>query len=85
MVKVYLPDLGENVEKATVSYWYFEEGAAVTEGQDIVEVVTDKATFNVPAPITGTLVEIAAHEGDNIVPGETLGIIEEESSTAEQE
>ena len=79
MVKVLLPELGENIEKATISYWHCEEGASVTEGDDIVEVATDKATFNVPAPCSGTLLEIMVHEGDVIGVGETLAVIEEDT------
>ncbi len=79
MIHVYLPDLGENVTKATISYWYFESGAAVTEGSDLVEVATDKATFNVPAPCSGILIEITAHEGDVVRPGAVLATIEEDT------
>lgn len=83
MIKVYLPQLGENITKATISYWYFEEGSGVVEGNDIVEIATDKATFNVPAPCTGTLVEIVAHEGDEVQVGEVLGMIEEDTVLGE--
>ena len=78
MVKVYLPALGENITKVTVSYWYFEDGAAVIEGNDLVEIVTDKATFNVPSPCSGVLVEIMAHEGDVCEVGDVLAVIEKE-------
>jgi pyruvate dehydrogenase E2 component (dihydrolipoamide acetyltransferase) len=78
MVKVYLPALGENIVKATVSYWYFEEGAPVIEGNDLVEIATDKATFNVPSPCSGILVEIMAHEGDVCEVGEVLAVIEKD-------
>jgi pyruvate/2-oxoglutarate dehydrogenase complex dihydrolipoamide acyltransferase (E2) component len=83
MIKVYLPELGENITKATISYWYFEDGAAVVEGNDLVEVATDKATFNVPAPCSGTLVEIMAHEGDTVEVGEVLAMIEEDAGVEE--
>ena len=85
MVKVYLPELGENITKATVSFWYFEEGASVVEGNDLVEMATDKATFNVPAPCSGTMVEILAHEGDVIEVGEVLDSIEEDTVSEEKE
>ncbi|MDD5019516.1 MAG: lipoyl domain-containing protein [Candidatus Omnitrophica bacterium] len=87
MVKVFLPNLGEGITKATVSYWYAEEGAAVVEGAELVEVSTDKATFNVPAPCSGTLMGIAAHEGDMIEVGAVLATIEEDtvSESGEQE
>jgi len=85
MIHVYLPDMGENITKATVSYWYFESGAAVTEGSDLVEVATDKATFNVPAPCSGTLIEISAHEGDVVHSGDVLAAIEEDAAAEEEE
>jgi len=77
MIKVVLPKLGEGVEKATVSYWYFQEGDKVKEKDDLVELVTDKATFNLPSPATGVLSEIIFHEGDAVNIGDTLAILEE--------
>lgn len=77
MTKVVLPDLGENASKATVSYWYYQEGEEITEGSDLVEMTTDKAAFNVPAPCSGTLTEIIAHEGDEIEAGEVLAVVQE--------
>lgn len=77
MTKVVLPELGEGIEKATLSYWYFKVGEKVNEKDDLVEVTTDKATFNLPSPCTGTLSEIFFQEGDSVNVGETLGIIDE--------
>jgi pyruvate dehydrogenase E2 component (dihydrolipoamide acetyltransferase) len=78
MTKVVLPELGEGIDKATVSYWYFQEGEKVNEKDDLVELTTDKATFNLPSPCTGTLSEIFFREGDTVHVGETLGVIEEQ-------
>lgn len=78
MTKVVLPELGENIEKATVSYWFVKEGQKVKEKDDLVELTTDKATFNLPSPCTGTLSEIIFHEGETVNIGEVLGVIEEE-------
>ncbi|MCX5703769.1 MAG: hypothetical protein NT066_04680 [Candidatus Omnitrophica bacterium] len=77
MTKVVLPELGEGITKATVSYWYFKEGEKVSEKDDLVELTTDKATFNLPSPSTGRVSEIFFHEGDSVNVGETLAIIEE--------
>jgi pyruvate dehydrogenase E2 component (dihydrolipoamide acetyltransferase) len=75
MTKVVLPELGEGIEKATVSYWYFKEGEKVNEKDDLVELTTDKATFNLPTPCSGTLSEIFFREGDAVNVGEVLAII----------
>ena len=79
MYEVKLPDLGEDAgNEATVSVWYFEEGDHVGEGDDLVEMTTDKATFAVPSPKAGILAEILANEGDVIASGEVLAILEVE-------
>jgi len=77
MVRVILPDLGEGITKATVSYWYYKQGEKVTEKDDLVELVTDKATFNLPSPCTGMVTQILHTEGDTVNSGELLAIIEE--------
>jgi len=76
MTKVVLPELGSGVTKATVSYWFFKPGEAVKEKDDLVELCTDKATFNVPAPCAGTLAQILIAEGVVANVGDTLGEIE---------
>jgi len=74
-----LPELGEGIEGANVTYWYFKEGAGVKEGEDLVELATDKATFNLPSPCSGTLKQILLNEGEAVKVGEVLAIIEESS------
>lgn len=77
MIKVHLPELGEGITKATVSYWYFQPGEKVNEKDELVELATDKATFNLPSPATGILSEVFVNEGDTINVGEVLAIINE--------
>jgi pyruvate dehydrogenase E2 component (dihydrolipoamide acetyltransferase) len=78
MIKVVLPELGEGIEKATLSYWYFQEGEKVKEKDDLVELTTDKATFNLPAPCSGTIIEIFFREGDTVNVGDALAAIEDQ-------
>ena len=76
--EVRVPDMGEEAEdKATVSYWKVEEGDEVEEEGDLVEVTTDKGAFVIPSPVAGTVVEICVEEGDVVVVGDLLAIIEE--------
>lgn len=77
MTKIALPELGEGIEKATVSYWYFKTGDHVNEKDDLVELTTDKATFNLPSPCSGVIVEIFFNEGDAVDIGGVLAIIDE--------
>lgn len=77
MTKIVLPELGEGINKATVSYWYFKQGDRVNEKDDLVEITTDKSTFNLPSPATGVLSQVIFVEGDSVSIGDVLGIIEE--------
>ncbi len=72
-----LPDLGmETGEEITISFWHIEENEEFEEGDDILEVFTDKANFNITAPNTGKLIGILAQEGDAITVGDVIAIIE---------
>lgn len=75
MAQVVLPELGEGIEKATVSYWHFEVGQEVKEGDEIVEMATDKAVFNVPSTASGVLKEKLVQDGDEVKVGQALADI----------
>jgi pyruvate/2-oxoglutarate dehydrogenase complex dihydrolipoamide acyltransferase (E2) component len=77
MKDVIIPPLGENITKATVSYWYVKVGDKVKEKDDLVEVATDKATFNVPSPCSGVIAEIVVAEGDTAAVGAVVARIKE--------
>ena len=76
MAELKLPELAEGVNEAVVSFWHFKEGDSIKEGDEIVEMATDKAVFNVPCKISGVLKKIAAKEGDTVKVGETLAVVE---------
>ena len=76
MSNIVFPDLGQGIEKAIVACWHFKVGDKVCQGDDIVELVTDKASFNVPATVTGVLKEILFQEGENVHKGAILASIE---------
>lgn len=75
--EVKLPSLGDDAgDVATVSYWLVEEGDNVKEGEDIVELTTDKAAFSLPAPKSGVLTEKLVQEGDEVSVGDVLCVLE---------
>jgi 2-oxoisovalerate dehydrogenase E2 component (dihydrolipoyl transacylase) len=76
-IEVKLPTLGDDAtDEATISYWLVEEGETVKEGDDLVEMTTDKAAFSLPAPQTGTLLEKIVEEGEEVAVGDVICIIE---------
>ncbi len=67
-----LPEIGEGVYEAELIRWLIEPGATVKRGQALAEVMTDKATMEVPAPFLGTVVSLRAQPGQPIKVGEVL-------------
>ena len=63
MIEFRLPEIGEGVVEGEIVTWLKEPGDAVEANEALVEVMTDKATIEVPAPTAGTLVEIKAEVG----------------------
>jgi 2-oxoisovalerate dehydrogenase E2 component (dihydrolipoyl transacylase) len=67
-----MPDLGEGTVDAEIVAWHTKPGDAVTEDQLIVEVMTDKAAVEVPAPVSGRVVSITGAPGDKVAVGSPL-------------
>ncbi|MEK7467708.1 MAG: dihydrolipoamide acetyltransferase family protein [Planctomycetota bacterium] len=71
-----LPDIGEGIHEGEVVKWLVKEGDAVKEDQPIVQVMTDKATVEIPSPTTGRIGKIMAAEGKVALVGSVLVTIE---------
>jgi pyruvate/2-oxoglutarate dehydrogenase complex dihydrolipoamide acyltransferase (E2) component len=67
-----LPELGEGVYEAELVSWLVKAGDAVKRGQNLVEVLTDKATMEVPSPFAGTITELHAEPGQRIKVGDVV-------------
>ena len=70
--QVTLPDVGDNIEKGTVVTILVGVGDAVSEGQPVIELETDKAVVEVPANASGTVQSVAVKIGDTIPVGGTI-------------
>ena len=76
-VEIRLPELGEDgPEEATISFFMVSEGESVEEEQEVAEVLTDKATFNVVSPANGKVKQIMVEEDACVKVGQVLAIIE---------
>ena len=74
-----LPDIGEGLGEGEVVRWLVEPGAVVRADQIMVEVETDKAVVEIPAPVSGVLKTIGGGPGDVIAVGKLLAVIETEA------
>jgi pyruvate dehydrogenase E2 component (dihydrolipoamide acetyltransferase) len=71
-----LPDIGEGVTEGEIVNWLVQEGDAVAENQEMVEVMTDKATVTIGAPKAGKVSERRYKVGDTVPVGEILIVID---------
>src|ERR1035438_9417989 len=71
-----MPDLGEGTVDAEIVAWHTKPGDSVSEDQLIVEVMTDKAAVEVPAPVSGRVVSISGAPGDKVAVGSPLIVFE---------
>ena len=85
MIDVVMPQLGESVAEGTVTKWLVKEGDLVKREQPLLEVATDKADTEVPAPAAGRVVQIAAAEGAVIPKHGLLCRIDESDSASAAE
>jgi 2-oxoglutarate dehydrogenase E2 component (dihydrolipoamide succinyltransferase) len=79
VVDVVVPSAGESVTEAGVGEWFKSVGDFVKADEALVELETDKAAQEVPAPVSGTIVEIVAEQGANVEVGALLARIREGS------
>ena len=71
------PDVGEGIHEGEIVRWLVKEGDQVRPDQPLVEVETDKAVVEIPAPRAGTILRVAVGEGEKIQVGEVLVVIGE--------
>ena len=83
--EIHVPELGESVADATVGRWLKREGDAVSAGDALVELETDKINFEVEAEHDGVLESITKAEGDTVTVGEVIGSLGEGNGAAPQQ
>ncbi|MGH2757368.1 MAG: dihydrolipoamide acetyltransferase family protein, partial [Actinomycetota bacterium] len=79
MAEFKLPDLGEGVTEDEVDRWLVAEGDAIAEDDPLVELITDKATAEVPSPFAGVVSKIHVSAGEIVPVGTVLVTIDSDS------
>ena len=77
-----LPDLGEGMTEAEIDRWLVKEGDVVAEDDPLVELITDKATAEIPSPYAGTVTKIHAEAGAVVPVGAVLISISDASQSS---
>jgi pyruvate/2-oxoglutarate dehydrogenase complex dihydrolipoamide acyltransferase (E2) component len=74
-MNVLMPQLGETVAEGTIAAWHKKVGDTVEKDEIILDVETDKAATEVPAPEAGVITAINVEEGQTVDVGVILAVI----------
>ncbi|CAB4875681.1 unannotated protein [freshwater metagenome] len=72
IIDIVTPGAGESVTEGTLLEWHVEVGAAIGDGDTIVEISTDKVDVELPAPAAGVITELLAAEGETVTVGQVI-------------
>ena len=81
---VKVPDIGEGIAEVELVEWRVRPGDSVAADQPLADVMTDKATVEIPSPVAGKVVEARGNAGDKLAVGSDLLRLETETGTTEQ-
>ena len=76
-VELKIPAVGESITEVVIGAWRKSVGDKVEKDEDLVELETDKATFDLPAPVAGVITQILKKAGETATIGDVIGSIDE--------
>ncbi|MCA9082514.1 MAG: 2-oxoglutarate dehydrogenase complex dihydrolipoyllysine-residue succinyltransferase [Planctomycetaceae bacterium] len=76
-VEIRVPSVGESISEVFIGEWYVDEGGSVAADDNVVGLETDKATFEVPAPVSGKVTRILKAAGETAEVGEVIAYMAE--------
>lgn len=83
MAEIKVPELAESITEGTIAQWVKKVGDRVEKGEFIVELETDKVNAEIISEEAGVLTQILAQEGDTVLVGQTIAIVEPVEGGAE--
>ncbi len=83
-IELKVPAVGESITEVLLVRWFKKVGQPVQKDEPLVEIETDKATFELPAPVAGALSRIVKGDGQTAEVGEVVGFMEEGAAAAEK-
>ncbi len=81
--QLIVPSAGESIQEVQIGQWLKKTGQWVEQDEPVVELETDKASLEIPAPVSGVLEKILKQEGDAADVGEAIAIINDEKQPAD--
>jgi 2-oxoglutarate dehydrogenase E2 component (dihydrolipoamide succinyltransferase) len=75
-IELKIPDVGESIREVQIGRWLKREGDTVAQDENVVELETDKASMELPAPSAGVLSKILKREGEMVAVGDVIGYLD---------
>jgi 2-oxoglutarate dehydrogenase E2 component (dihydrolipoamide succinyltransferase) len=80
LIEVKVPQLSESVAEATLLQWHKKPGEAVARDENLIDIETDKVVLELPAPSAGVIARLIKNDGDTVVAGEVIAVIDTEAT-----
>jgi 2-oxoglutarate dehydrogenase E2 component (dihydrolipoamide succinyltransferase) len=77
-IELKIPDVGESIREVQIGRWLKKEGDAIDQDENVVELETDKASMELPAPEAGVLAKILKQQGETVAVGEVIAYLEKD-------
>ena len=74
-IELKVPEVGESITEVQIGPWKKQEGDVVALDETVVEIESDKATVELPAPMAGTITRILKAAGEQATVGEVIGLM----------
>jgi 2-oxoglutarate dehydrogenase E2 component (dihydrolipoamide succinyltransferase) len=84
-VELKVPSVGESITEVEIGEWLKKEGDFVAEDDPVVVIESEKATLEVPAPVSGTVTQVLKKTGDKAAVGDVIGYMEEKAAPPKEE
>ena len=75
-VEIRVPQLSESVSEATLVTWHKQVGEAVAEGENLIDIETDKVVLELPASRSGVLTKIIKGDGEKVSGNEVIALLD---------
>ena len=81
-IEVKVPQLSESISEAALVSWHKQEGEAVVEGENLIDIETDKVVLELPAAKTGVLTKILKQNGDKVTSNDVIALLDTDAQSA---
>jgi len=84
-IELKVPSVGESITEVEIGEWLKQEGAFAKQDEPVVVIETEKATLEVPAPVSGKVTQVLKKQGEHAAVGEVVGYMEQGDGAAAPE